>query len=168
MDINPKFVTVRPKKRKRFYYERIDKILGTSSKQILIADDVFKIHVFYALMDSVISNLTTRSEAAKSLYSTSDFLWNYFNLIDEQVEVTCNAFVNEYTDDVTSELCHEVKHLKSIHSVNLVLQDANEQWARTLKSLDFLNKLCELNLRIWFPNCCVTLRMFCTLSVTVA
>ena len=83
-------------------------------------------------------NLTTRFEASKSLNSTFAFLWNYVRLTDEQVEVSCNAFVNEYKYDVTSELCNEVKHLKSNHSANLVLKDADEQPARILKPIDLL------------------------------
>ena len=76
--------------------------------------------------------------------------------------------MNEYKDDVTSELCGEVKHLKSNHSANVMLQDADEKPARTLKHLDLLNKLCELNLMTLFPNCWLALRIFCTLPDTVA
>ena len=76
--------------------------------------------------------------------------------------------MNEYKDDVTTELCYEVKHLKSNHSANLVLQDADEQLARTLKPLDLVNKLWKLNLKNLFSNCCVAHHMFCTLPVTVA
>ena len=86
MDIDPKFVTAHIKKRKRFHDERIDEIPGTSSEQILTADNVFKIHIFDAPKNSVILNLTSRFEAAKSLNSTIAFLWNYVNLTDKQVE----------------------------------------------------------------------------------
>ena len=93
---------------------------------------MFKISRFLCSYGQRHLNLTTRFEAAKSLNSTFAFLWNYVDLTDEQVEVSCNAFVNEYKDDVTLELCDEVKHLKSNHSANLLLQDADEQLARTL------------------------------------
>ena len=66
------------------------------------------------------------------------------------------------------KFCDELKHLKSNQSANLVLQDADEQLARTLKPIDLLNKLCELNLSNLFPNCCVALRMFRILLVTMA
>ena len=92
-------------------------------------------------------NLTTRFDASKSLNRTFAFPWNYVDLTVEQVEVSCNAFVNEYKDNVTSELCDEVKHLKFNHSANLVLQDADEQLIRTLKPTDLLNKLCEHQFR---------------------
>jgi hypothetical protein len=72
-----------------------------------------------------------------------------------------------YKDDVTSDLCDEMKHLKFIHSANLVQQDAAES-THALKPLELLNKLCELNLKSLFPNCCVALRIFCTIPVTVA
>ena len=61
-----------------------------------------------------------------------------------------------------------MKHLKFNHSANLVLQDADEQLARTLKPLDLVNKLCKLNLKNLFSNCCVAHRMVCTLPVNVA
>ena len=75
--------------------------------------------------------------------------------------------MNEYKDDVSSELCDEVKHLKSNHYTNLVLQDADEQPARTLKPIDLLNKL-RTQFEEFVSNLLRCLRMFCTLPVTMA
>ena len=175
MGVDPKFTEVRVRKRKRFHDEIDDAMPGASSEseQVRAADDasnLFKCNIFYALMDAVMMNLTTRFQALKSLNATFGFLWNYVNLTNEQLMVDCTAFVNEYKEDVTSDLCDEVKHLKSIHSANLVQQDTadSNHSTRALQPLDLLNKLCELNLKSLFPNCCVALRIFCTLPVTVA
>ena len=58
--------------------------------------------------------------------------------------------------DVSSELVQKIMHLKAIHTSNL--------GEKPLNPIQLLNALAETS----FPNCCVALRIYCTLLVTVA
>ena len=51
-------------------------------------------------------------------------------------------------------------HLKAIHTSNL--------GEKPLNPIQLLNALTETSLKVIFPNCCVALRSYCTLPVTVA
>ena len=66
----------------------------------------------------------------------------------------------QYAGDVSSELVQEIMHLKAIHTSNLR--------EKPLNPIQLLNALAETSLMVIFPNCCVTLRIYCTLPVTVA
>ena len=69
-------------------------------------------------------------------------------------------FVQEYSVDVSEELVQEMDDLKAIHAANF----GEEQ----LHPIDLLNSLHKCRLQTLFPNCCIALRLFCTLPVTVA
>lgn len=174
MDIEQKFTkaaAVRSRRRKRFHDEPAEAGEGDSLQPLTTAEEKFKINVFHVIMDSVIVNLSTRYEAVKSLNHTFSFLWHYPELSDTQLEECCKVFADEYKDDVTlEELRDEMKHLKSIHAANLQPSqtDAESENTAILKPLQLLNKLTALHLNTLFPNCCVALRIFCSIPVTVA
>lgn len=123
-------------------------------------EDKFKQTVFYPLMDSVISNLSRRYEAAKTLNSLFCVTWNYLIMDDEEIQISARKLSQEYSVDISDELHEELLHLKSIHIANL----GNS----ALGPLQLLNKLRELKLHALFPNLLVVLRIFCTIPVTVA
>ena len=54
----------------------------------------------------------------------------------------------------------KIMHLKAIHTSNL--------GEKPLNPIQLLNALAETSLMVIFPNCCVALRIYCTLPVTVA
>ena len=65
----------------------------------------------------------------------------------------------QYAGDVSSELVQEIMHLKAIHTSNLGEKPLNPIHCQ------LLNALAETLLMVIFPNCCVALRIYCTLPV---
>ena len=101
--------------------------------------------------------MTNRSESIHALESMFGFLWN---MNESEVEEKAKFFVAQYAGDNSSELVQEIMHLKAIHTSNL--------GEKPLNPIQLLNALAETSLMVIFPNCCVALRIYCTLPVTVA
>ena len=122
----------------------------------------FRVNVFYKLMDSVIGGLTERFQVAKKVNNMFQCLWNYQKLNEDEIESQCSALQASYAVDLDLGLSDEVKYLKSVHESNFGTS------TNILKSLQLLNKLKELKLDSLFPNVCISIRIFCTIPVTVA
>ncbi|XP_003390771.3 PREDICTED: uncharacterized protein LOC100638699 [Amphimedon queenslandica] len=69
-------------------------------------------------------------------------------------------FVDAYSVDVSNDLIQEMDEIKKIHTANF----GEDQ----LQPFELLNSLNKYKLTTLFPNCCIALRIFCTLPVTVA
>ena len=118
----------------------------------------FRINVFYRLIDAVILGLSrTRFEAAKHLFG---FLYKFQSLSDEDLTSAVTSFCAMYKNDVSKEMVEEMMLLKKIRHANL----GDVQ----MSPLQLLNKLHDVRLESLFPNVCISLRIFCTLPVTVA
>ena len=78
----------------------------------------------------------------------------------DEITKSATSFIAEYSVDVSNDLTEEVLFLKNIHIANF--------GNATLRPIKLLNKIYELKLSSMFPNCCIALRLFCTLPVTVA
>ena len=70
------------------------------------------------------------------------------------------SFCAMYKNDVSKEMVEEMMLLKKIRHTNL----GDVQ----MSPLQLLNKLHDARLESLFPNVCISLRIFCTLPVTVA
>ena len=151
--IEPMLPERRQRKRKRF----ADESLSAQDDPNVSQEDHFRNNVFYVLLDCVIGNMANRSESIHALESMFGFLWKYLNMNDSEVE---EIFVAQHAGDVSSELVQEIMHLKAIHTSNL--------GEKPLNPIQLLNALAETSLMVIFPNCCVALRIYCTLPVTVA
>ena len=117
-------------------------------------------NVFFALIDSVLSKLSTRYDRARAILDRFRFIWKYPELTEEMLTTQARAFVKEYSVDVSEALLEEVKHLKAIHTANL--------GDGMISPLELLNKLYTLKISNLFSNCCIAWRIVCTLPVTVA
>jgi hypothetical protein len=120
----------------------------------------FRISVFYKLLDSVIIGLTTRFDAAKHIDSLFGFLYKYQTMTEEELTSCTERFCKEYENDVSADLTAEMILLRNTSNANI--------GERQLAPLNLLNKLHETCLQTLFPNVCISLRIFCTLPVTVA
>ena len=56
----------------------------------------FKRDVFHTIVDSVISGLTTRFDAANRIYRTFSFLWEYLILSEEEILQAYGIFASKY------------------------------------------------------------------------
>ena len=132
------------------------------------ADDIesrgaraFKRDVFHTIVDSVISGLTTRFDAANRSYQTFSFLWEYLILSEEEILQACGIFTSKYEVDICLDgLREEMVHIRSIHKANF--------GEKSLNPLQLLNSISQCKLDEIFFNVCTALRIFCTLPVTVA
>ena len=154
LDIPETFPDKRKKIRKRFFDESGDKIVEKYK------ETEFKQNVFYALLDSLIGNMTRRFVALKEIENRFSFLWKYLTLEAEDLRVKSDNFCKYYDMDVSHDLIEEILHLKAIHPVNLN-QDS-------LPPFKLLNRLLENKIEVLFPNIVVALRIFCTIPVSVA
>ena len=118
--------------------------------------------LLYRLIDAVILGLTTRFEAAKHIDSLLGFLYKFQLLSEEDLTSAVTSFCAMYNRDVSEDLVEEMLLLKKISRANLGQGD--EQ----LSPLHLLNKLHDTRLESLFRNVCISLRIFCTLPVTVA
>ena len=155
--IEPVLPECRQRKRKRFADEAC---MSVQDDRNCSQKDHFRNNVFYVILDCVIGNMTNRYDSIHALESMFGFLWKYLNMNDSEVEEKVKFFVSQYAGDVSSELVQEILHLKAIHTSNL--------GEKPLNPIYLLNKLAETSLMGLFPNCCVALRIYCTLPVTVA
>ena len=148
-------------KRKRFYDETsdADEVEKEDSDEP-IEETNFRRNVFYQLIDSVVAGLTVRYEVAKQIENKFAFLWQYCALTDNEIKMKADNFVKIYEVDVSNELAQEVIDLKVIHEANFGKEP--------LSPIDLLNKLNEYKLQPLFCNCCIALRIFCTIPATVA
>lgn len=149
------FPVKRKRKRKRFFDEKL--YADDSSNN---TEDTFKNEVFYVLIDAVIGGITTRFNAVKKITGTFSFLWQYLSMDENELHSSVRKFVNEYSVDVSDDLIQEMDEIKKIHRSNF----GEDQ----LRQVQLLNCLHKYKLTTLFPNCCVALRIFCTLPVTVA
>ena len=111
------------------------------------------------MIDAVILGQNTRFEAAKRIDSLFGFLYKFLSLSDEDLTSAVTSFCAMYKSDVSKDLVEEIIFLK-ISLANL----GDVQ----LSPLQLLNKLHDMRLESLFPNVCISLRIFCTLLVTVA
>eukprot|EP00731_Ephydatia_muelleri_P006012 Em0003g260a len=82
------------------------------------------------------------------------------SLSDEDLTSAVTSFCAMYKNDVSKEMVEEMMLLKKIRHANL----GDVQ----MSPLQLLNKLHDACLESLFPNVCISLRIFCTLPVTVA
>ena len=109
----------------------------------------------------MIAGLTNRYKAANNIDKIFTFPWQYLHLTEEEIAQASEVFAGKYSGDVSQDqLKEEIILLKSIHYDNF--------GDKALSPQDLLNKISEFNLYEIFGNICVTLRIFCTLPVTVA
>ena len=81
-------------------------------------------------------------------------------LSDEDLTSAVTSFCAMYKNNVSKEMVEEMMLLKKIRHANL----GDVQ----MSPLQLLNKLHDARLESLFPNVCISLRIFCTLPVTVA
>lgn len=152
--ISAAFPTKRKTRRKCFSDETSDEDSTEKSEET-----AFQHNVYNVLLDSVIPGLTVRYKAVCEINGLFSFLWQYRTMPDELLEERTTQFIKKYSVDVSEHLLQEVKQLKSIHTANFGTEP--------LSLIELLNKLHKYNLKQLFPNCCIALRIFCTIPVTV-
>ena len=87
-------------------------------------------------------------------------MYKFQSLSDEDLTSAVTSFCAMYKNDVSKEMVEEMILLKKIRHANL----GDVQ----MSPLQLLNKLHDVRLESLFPNVCISLRIFCTLPVTVA
>ena len=153
-EIEPTLLVKRTRKVKHFHDESPDEpVIGTP-------EELFKINTFNVIVDRVQTELSKRYGEVKELNESFCFLWNYIDMSVDEIKKSAASFIAEYSVDVSNDLTEEVLFLKNIHVANF----GNEK----LRPIKLLNRLYESKLSSMFPNCCIALRLFCTLPVTVA
>ena len=86
-------------------------------------------------------------------------LWLYTKMTEEEIQENCKKLSEKYKNDV-SDITEEVLHLK-------VVRDSCFGKS-ALEPIELLNQIYENGFASLYPNVCILLRIFCTLTVTVA
>lgn len=86
---------------------------------------------------------------------------NFLSLTNEELELKTKSLVQKYKSDLSENMCQEMLHLKTIYSSTF-------QKSNVMPPLELLNSIYGKNLQTIFVNVCISLRIFCTIPVTVA
>ena len=118
--------------------------------------------MFYVILDNVIGELTVCFGAAKQIFYTFSFLWNYQNMSKEELKRKSAKLAKKYSKDTSSkeDLVEEMDHITMVHNAIF--------GRKQLDALELLNALAEYRLESIFPNFSVSLRVFLTAPATVA
>ena len=136
------------------------------SKSIGVITDeetVFKINVFFVVLDIVISKLDLRFQGMKNIVVLFEVISPPYllNLNDNDIKDRCEKLVEIYHSDITSSLATELILMKM-------------SMAHELKEIDTARELADLlfiknnELLSTFPNVSTLLKIFLTLPVTSA
>lgn len=125
------------------------------------SEENFKRNVIFQTLDFVISDIRVRFEAHQELVDLFKPVLKYIDLEEEDLKQSCSTLVGKYSTDLQIDIFEELMHLRKIHIS--VFQQRTE-----IEPLALLNKIYEKQLQSIFMNVCIALRIFCTLSVTVA
>ena len=63
----------------------------------------FRKHIFYVVLDNVNGGITVRFSAAKQIYDTISFLWNYQEMSKEELKRSAVKLADTYSEDIPSE-----------------------------------------------------------------
>uniref|UniRef100_H3AAK9 HAT C-terminal dimerisation domain-containing protein n=1 Tax=Latimeria chalumnae TaxID=7897 RepID=H3AAK9_LATCH len=143
----------RQRKRKRFHDESPDEATSES------AEAIFQNTVFYVAMDNIINKLNRRFQSVRDICDDFAPVLKFKNMNADEIITSCDKLANKYSQDLTSGLASEVQHLKKIYSAT---------FQNYLRLLDLLNAIYKRKLETIFGEICITIRIFCTLPVTVA
>lgn len=155
--VNTQFEEKRNRKVKKHFDELCqDERLTNSEKH-------FKVTVFYATWDTVISQLSTRFEAMKEINNLFSLLSPKILLEATDVEILnkVNALVEEYEEDLTVDLHFQINSFRKALKSDIEKKTS----IRQLADLLFLQ---NSSIASSFPDLCTLFLIFLTLPVTVA
>ena len=148
----------RKRKRKRFFDDSPELIQQEPNDDD--RETEFKQRVFFGNIDSVVDGFIGRFKSAQDINKMFSFLWKYIVLSKDELVTLVGNFATKYAYLCYDQLKEEMLHLKVIHSANLGSGD--------IRPLELRNKIVDMKLEEIFPNVCISLRIFCTLPVTIA
>ncbi|XP_025192704.1 uncharacterized protein LOC112592770 [Melanaphis sacchari] len=122
---------------------------------------VFRNDVIYYTIDFILSDLEHRFQAVKNICNIFEPLLNFLSLTNEELELKTKSLVQKYKYDLSENMCQEMLHLKTIYSSTF-------QKSHVMPPLELLNSIYAKNVQTIFVNVCISLRIFCTIPVTVA
>jgi hypothetical protein len=122
------------------------------------AEKKFEVSVFNVGLDHLIQQIRSRFEVVKEVYARFDFIWSLTDDIVAQ-ERKARELAKFYSTDVNEEdLVAEIRHFDRVKGA--LFNPGN--------SLKLLNQIFSKGLEPMFPSICILLRIFNTMSVSVA
>ncbi|KAJ7983405.1 hypothetical protein DPEC_G00379050 [Dallia pectoralis] len=86
-------------------------------------------------------------------------LWRFRDMPQDSISASCSKLSEKYKNDLTESLKDQIQHLKKIYG---------DTFKDCLGPLDLLNAIYTMGLQSIYGDLCVLLRIFLSLSVTVA
>lgn len=122
------------------------------------AEKKFEVSVFNVGLDHLIQQIRSRFKVVKEVYARFDFIWSLTDDIVAQ-ERKARELAKFYSTDVNEEdLVAEIRHFDRVKGA--LFNPGN--------SLKLLNQIFSKGLEPMFPSICILLRIFNTMSVSVA
>ena len=116
----------------------------------------FKVTVFNVALDTLICQITSRSETTSKVNSMFSFIWNSNT---DPNDAKAQELAKHYPRDLVAEqFVEEIRHLSNVR----------ETLFEKVTSLDLLNKIFEKGLQNLFPQTCVALRIFVSIPVSIS
>ncbi|XP_071033099.1 zinc finger MYM-type protein 1-like [Parasteatoda tepidariorum] len=132
---------------------------GEARDVILQGSERFKVEVYLPVIDTLISQLKSRSTAYKQITDLFGFFSNLNSLTTKELMIHCNNLCRFYTDDLNEkELVLELEHFK--HYL------AQEKKLGQLGINDMYEIVKNNNLEDTFPNIDISFRIFLSLMIT--
>lgn len=127
------------------------------------SEKYFKVSVFYATLDTVIAQLTTRFQAMSRVSNLFIVLTPKFliHANDEEVFKKVNVLVSEYEEDLNIDLSFQLNSFRSALKSEIVKIASIRQLAELLL-------IDNHSIASSFPDICIACILFLTLPVTVA
>lgn len=133
---------------------------------VLKKEEKLRISIYYAILDTVISQLQRRQKAYNDVSEKFSFLFRLHDLSCEDVEKEAKTLQKFYKDHIESSFPLECIHYKEF--LRTLCEDgadgdvAIEKWTIA----DFYRYFKKKNLQAVFPNVDIVLRIFLSMAIT--
>jgi len=131
----------------------------STDTEALEPDGGFKTAVVFPVLDFIILDLKSRFAAAESICETFSPVLNFTDMDNDQLRVKVKSLVDQFKTDLSEDLLEEILHMKNIHAT--VFESEKNP-------LRLLNSIYSKNVQSIFSNFCLSIRLFCTVPVTVS
>lgn len=155
--VSCQFTQQRVKRTKKFFDEL------ASDQRLQDPEAAFKVHVFYAIVDTALSQLNSRFQGQNLVCDTFSFLQpaKLLELSDSDLELAARKLQEEYKHDVGIDFPSELRSFRREFRSELTLQSS-------VSVLDIFKLLMSSHMAASVPELATVCALFLTLPVTVA
>lgn len=141
---------------------------GTVESTSLFGAEKFKVDTFYIIIDKLVTELQSRSDAYNRITELFGFLCNLLNMDDEKVELDAKKLVEVYHDDINNDIVTELSQFISLLKLQpegFFSNGSPGTSDRVLCPIKILNWITDLKMINTFPNIYIAYRLLVTMPI---